>query len=1081
MRRSFVRPLLGIVILAIFIGILLWLQHVQPQKLTGSVGQCPCSDAPTSGNTVVPTPTCPGAGNYCVGNTSCMICNQSSSSLGNAPGQCPAAGCNDNNPCTTDSCDQNTHACVFKNNTDQCNDNNQCTVSDVCSNGTCQGGIASGIDCTVNAIAGKCDATGSCKVNTCLQQHPDLSLCIDITGGGTGYSCGKAKDCCLASGELNSVTPTCRTGLDCVNNVCTCTPRLAVCCEGLLCPAGGSDVACNMKDPKMIAKLTDRQIGESCGGLTCIYCYDDPADSVTACASALSPNCVSCAEGDKRPSCICNTPSSLKDSSCSAKYCDSANTDPGCQTHCTAYDQTNCYTTNDGGKRIVRGYFVGDLSCVDRISGPGGEVCSTKGGGGIVPADGGNADTTVNGTSPTGNNSGGNNGGNAGNAGTAGTAGTTGTAGTAGTAGTNGTTGGTGGGSTASTGNTGNTGSTGSTGSVGSSTPSSQASGGSQSSTKSTGTSTGSTGSSGLNKSSGSTGSNGSSGSTGSSGSSGSNSSQTTCTPYEHSCLQCITRSVCVSCNFLVDPYCTQTCTQYISLSNYPDGSSCTPCTFTQLIQQNICPAITGSSASSVSSGNGSSGSSKSASSSSASSKSSGSSVSSIFSSSSQSSKSSMSSASSQSSLSSGFSVSSGSSNSSRSSSSSSSSLSHASSVFSSVFSSTSSRFSSSFSSSRLSSSSSRSSVFSSAVSQFSSSQNSFSFSRPSSSSFSSAFSRSSTSSTSSSIIIIVFLPSSSDSSSSSFSVTTAICGNGRREQGEECDDGNRNGTQTSPCDTQCHLINATCGDGVIEQRLGEQCEPSVPVSDPRFSCTSSCHLIVNTSSHSSSSAVVGGVCNGTECANGGDAFCTAQQSICVTGAFPCVRCIPENSSTPLLPAAHSQSSESMSSIAKTSASTQSVSSSSAPVTVFVFASCGNGRIDPGELCDDGAGNSLNPNAACRPDCTPGRCGDGIIDTPLETCDDGARNGQQNDSCSTLCRKTYTISQVLPGTILQLPFVPSPTQSTQTSSNPLTASVITAPSTPTPPSNASSGPETLVLMAAGASAGYAWMRRKRVS
>jgi len=48
---------------------------------------------------------------------------------------------------------------------------------------------------------------------------------------------------------------------------------------------------------------------------------------------------------------------------------------------------------------------------------------------------------------------------------------------------------------------------------------------------------------------------------------------------------------------------------------------------------------------------------------------------------------------------------------------------------------------------------------------------------------------------------------------------------------------------------------------------------------------------------------------------------------------------------------------------------------------------CGDGVTDPdAEVCDEGANNSNQPNADCRPDCTPRRCGDGVRDVG-ETCD----------------------------------------------------------------------------------------------
>ncbi len=50
---------------------------------------------------------------------------------------------------------------------------------------------------------------------------------------------------------------------------------------------------------------------------------------------------------------------------------------------------------------------------------------------------------------------------------------------------------------------------------------------------------------------------------------------------------------------------------------------------------------------------------------------------------------------------------------------------------------------------------------------------------------------------------------------------------------------------------------------------------------------------------------------------------------------------------------------------------------------------CGDGNLDTraGEVCDDGAGNSRTVADACRTNCRPATCGDGVVDTG-EVCDD---------------------------------------------------------------------------------------------
>jgi cysteine-rich repeat protein len=58
---------------------------------------------------------------------------------------------------------------------------------------------------------------------------------------------------------------------------------------------------------------------------------------------------------------------------------------------------------------------------------------------------------------------------------------------------------------------------------------------------------------------------------------------------------------------------------------------------------------------------------------------------------------------------------------------------------------------------------------------------------------------------------------------------------------------------------------------------------------------------------------------------------------------------------------------------------------------------CGNGRLDPGEQCDDG--NTVNGDG-CEASCTLPACGNHILD-PGEQCDDG--NSSDGDGCDANC------------------------------------------------------------------------------
>ncbi len=59
---------------------------------------------------------------------------------------------------------------------------------------------------------------------------------------------------------------------------------------------------------------------------------------------------------------------------------------------------------------------------------------------------------------------------------------------------------------------------------------------------------------------------------------------------------------------------------------------------------------------------------------------------------------------------------------------------------------------------------------------------------------------------------------------------------------------------------------------------------------------------------------------------------------------------------------------------------------------------CGNGELEPGEGCDDGADNSDSVADACRVDCRSARCGDGVVDSS-EQCDDGPALGDCPRDC----------------------------------------------------------------------------------
>ena len=131
-------------------------------------------------------------------------------------GECIGSGelpCNDNNPCTADSCDPVTGCQFLPSNGAPCNDKNVCTTGDICADGVC---TATG---TVN-----CDDENVCTTDACLpavgcQQTPKQGSCSD--------------------GDI------CTLGDACENGVCS--PGNAISCDdGNICTDDvcESDVGC---------------------------------------------------------------------------------------------------------------------------------------------------------------------------------------------------------------------------------------------------------------------------------------------------------------------------------------------------------------------------------------------------------------------------------------------------------------------------------------------------------------------------------------------------------------------------------------------------------------------------------------------------------------------------------------------------------------------------------------------------------------------------------------------------------------------------------------------------------------------
>jgi len=142
--------------------------------------------------------------------------------------------CDDDDPCTDDSCDPETpSACLHDWNTAACDDSDPCTVGDVCAEGVCEPGpdplpCEDEFDCTQDA----CEPGFGCAY------VPDDTLCDD--GGPCTTNTCDADDGCLFPDALDG-TP-CGADHECLGGTCEWTGA----CAGVVCPPlPNYESACN--------------------------------------------------------------------------------------------------------------------------------------------------------------------------------------------------------------------------------------------------------------------------------------------------------------------------------------------------------------------------------------------------------------------------------------------------------------------------------------------------------------------------------------------------------------------------------------------------------------------------------------------------------------------------------------------------------------------------------------------------------------------------------------------------------------------------------------------------------------------
>ncbi|MBM4344075.1 MAG: lamin tail domain-containing protein [Deltaproteobacteria bacterium] len=273
-------------------------------------------------------------------------------------GQTDEAACDDNNACTTDTCDLAALQCAHSPTEGSCSaDDNACTEGDACKDGKCAVGIAK-----------KCDDGNPCTLDACAPAKGCTATLDDGAGCDDGDLCSVG-DVCAAGQCLPGKPKLCAAGAACTVTACgkadgACTTQSQP--DGTACDDG---TACTDKDA-CAAGLCKGAAADCNDANPCTQDTCQPADGCKH-----QPNAAACDDLN-----ACTDADTCGKGSCAgtpkaAKACDDNNpcTSDGCDPKAGCGNAPNTAACDDGNP-CTSGDTCKAKACV-----PGASTCQCQG------------------------------------------------------------------------------------------------------------------------------------------------------------------------------------------------------------------------------------------------------------------------------------------------------------------------------------------------------------------------------------------------------------------------------------------------------------------------------------------------------------------------------------------------------------------------------------------------------------------------------------------------------------------------------------------------------------------------------